>query len=124
MTPTKIIPYFGYKNTNAAIEYLEKAFGFVKTGGYDDEEGNPMHAEMCFGNGVVMLGQSKDVNPGEQHGVYFVVEDVDKIYKQAIAAGAKSVLSPENTEWGARRARVKDLEGYEWSFGTYEPEIK
>ena len=36
-------------------------------------------------------------------------------------AGCSEVISPEDTEWGTRRARVLDPEGVEWSFGTYDP---
>ncbi|HMN86268.1 MAG TPA: hypothetical protein PKA74_09815 [Bauldia sp.] len=43
------------------------------------------------------------------------------MYERAIATGARSVFAPESTEWGSRRARILDLEGREWSFGTYEP---
>ena len=43
------------------------------------------------------------------------------MYSAAIEAGATSVFEPEPTEWGTERARVLDPEGYEWSFGNYEP---
>lgn len=38
---------------------------------------------------------------------------------QARASGGLVVYPPEDTEWGTRRYRVVDLEGYEWSFGNY-----
>ena len=38
-----------------------------------------------------------------------------------LQAGGSSVFAPDKTEWGTERARVLDPEGYEWSFGTYEP---
>ena len=28
---------------------------------------------------------------------------------------------PKDSEWGTRRCRVLDPEGYEWSFGSYRP---
>ena len=40
---------------------------------------------------------------------------------RALQAGGSSVFAPEKTEWGTERPRVLDPEGYEWSFGTYEP---
>jgi uncharacterized glyoxalase superfamily protein PhnB len=39
----------------------------------------------------------------------------------AVEAGGTTVFRPERTEWGTERARVLDSEGYEWSFGSYEP---
>ena len=39
----------------------------------------------------------------------------------AVGAGAAVGYPPETTEWGTSRARVRDLDGHEWSFGTYRP---
>ena len=41
--------------------------------------------------------------------------------RQALDAGARPVIVPEDTPWGGRRARVLDPGGYEWSFGDYRP---
>jgi uncharacterized glyoxalase superfamily protein PhnB len=54
-------------------------------------------------------------------GVYLVVDDVDEHHTRAVAAGAEVVYPPEDSEWGTRRWRGRDLENYEWSFGTYAP---
>ena len=43
------------------------------------------------------------------------------VHDKAVGAGAPSVFEPEETEWGTRRARVLDPDGYGWSFGTYRP---
>ena len=67
---------------------------------------------------------AKGPYPGEEAQLFaycLLVEDVEAIYRQAVAAGATTVFEPERTEWGSIRARVLDIEGYEWSFGTYEP---
>lgn len=55
------------------------------------------------------------------HGIYVYVDEVDAHYERAKSAGAKIVYPPEDTEWGTRRYRALDLDGYEWSFGTYKP---
>jgi uncharacterized glyoxalase superfamily protein PhnB len=54
-------------------------------------------------------------------GLYLLADDVAAIHAKAIEAGARSVFDPERTEWGTERSRVLDPEGYEWSFGSYEP---
>jgi uncharacterized glyoxalase superfamily protein PhnB len=54
-------------------------------------------------------------------GVYLVVDDVEATFARALDAGATVVFEPEDTEWGTRRARVLDPEGYEWSLGSYRP---
>jgi uncharacterized glyoxalase superfamily protein PhnB len=85
---------------------------------------------MTFGGGAIMLGTGEP--PGRDagregelsptaHGVYVVVDDVDAHHEQAVAAGARVVYPPADTEFGTRRYRPLDAEGYEWSFGSYRP---
>lgn len=57
-------------------------------------------------------------------GIYCVVEDVDAHHDRARTAGAAIVYPPEDTEFGTRRYRAQDPEGYEWSFGTYAPQAR
>ena len=122
------VPYFAYEDAAAAIDYLERCFGFVTSARYADDDGVIQHAELHFGSGTIMLGtgtdQQRDTNrptvpPGR--GIYVVVDDVDAHFTRAEKAGVTTVYPPEDTEFGTRRWRALDAEGYEWSFGTYVP---
>ncbi|NNG35319.1 VOC family protein [Nakamurella aerolata] len=56
---------------------------------------------------------------------YCVVEtdaDVDRVHAAAIAAGGRSVQAPNNPDYGGRECTVRDAEGNQWSFGTYQGE--
>lgn len=119
-----VVPYFGYMDVAAALEWLAEAFGFEKTQEVSGPDGNVMHAEMQFKGGVIMLGQEAGDGPGEWGGlgVYLVVEDVDAHYERAKAAGADIVYPPGDTDFGTRRYRARDLGGYGWSFGSYQPQ--
>ena len=118
-------PYFGYRDAAAALKWLTAAFGFVKTQEIVGANGTITHAEMTFGNGAILLATStNDIPKPTEHGIYVWVEDVDAHYERAKTAGATIVFPPENTEWGTRRYRCLDPEGYEWSFGTYRPSIE
>ena len=123
MMSQKFVPYFAYANAAAAIDYLERCFGFETSARYDGDDGSVMHAEMTLGGAAIMLGSDKEGsgNPRPGHGTYVVVDDVDEHFEQANAEGAKVVYPPEDTEFGTRRWRAQDSEGYEWSFGTYAP---
>lgn len=125
MTPT-MYPYLSYRDAGAAIRFLEEAFGFSTSVRWDDREGTVQHAEMTFGEGAVMMGTADhSVTPLDGssvgQGVYVYIEDVDAHFARAQAGGARVVYPPEDTEWGTRRYRVLDPEGYEWSFGNYRP---
>ncbi|MEL7178154.1 MAG: VOC family protein [Pseudomonadota bacterium] len=117
-TPS-IVPYLSYADGKAAIAFLTKAFGLSVVQSYDDENGVLQHAEMRFGNGIIMMGTA-DMAKGSP-GIYLVVEDVQAHFDAAKAAGAQIVYPPEQTEWGTWRYRAKDPEGHEWSFGSYAP---
>jgi PhnB protein len=49
--------------------------------------------------------------------LHLQVDDADRWYDRAIAAGATSVMAPENMFWGDRYAQVKDPFGHLWSIG-------
>lgn len=126
MSKPGMVPYFGYEDAHAAMNFLHKAFGFEKVAAYDDDNGSLMHGEMRFGEGFIMFGTGRDEQRGDTtiaptRGTYCTVDDVDAHYETAKAAGARIVYGPENTEFGTRRYRCMDPEGYEWTFGTYVP---
>jgi len=127
MTITFVL-YLGYDDAAAALDFFEAAFGFTRSADYRDDQGVVLHAEVQFGGGAFMLGTGGDQqrDPAKRatapgRGVYTVVDDVDAHYLRAKAAGATIVYPPEDTEFGTRRYRALDPEGYEWSFGTYAP---
>ena len=45
-----------------------------------------------------------------------MVEDVDTVYKSAIAAGAKPIQIPTDMNWGGRFASLSDPFGHRWAF--------
>ncbi len=120
-----------YQNAPAAIEWLANAFGFEKQMVVPGPNGAIAHAQMRFGNGVIMLGTVKDDGLGMKsprdlrgvnQGVYFYLEGVDAHYERAKAAGAQIVRELKDTDYGSREYTARDLEGHLWSFGTYRPD--
>ncbi|BCG96724.1 VOC family protein [Mesorhizobium sp. 131-2-1] len=116
-----IVPYFSYVDAKAAINFLKEAFGLELIQSVLGKDGKVIHAEMRFGNGVIMMGtvEAKPTMGGA--GVYLVVDDVEGHHKRAAKMGATIVYPPEDTGFGTRRYRAFDCEGHEWSFGTYRP---
>ncbi|MGH7556376.1 MAG: VOC family protein [Gemmatimonadota bacterium] len=122
-----IFPALRYQDGPAAVEWLERVFGFEEQMVVPGAEGTVAHAELRFGPGVIMLGSArtheKD-NPWatEKQGIYVYVADVDAHYERAKAAGAEIVREIQDTDYGGREYSVRDLEGHLWGFGTYRPE--
>jgi uncharacterized glyoxalase superfamily protein PhnB len=125
-----IFPALRYRDANAAIEWLERAFGFQEKVVYRGEDGAVNHAELALGAGLVMLGQSRPDGWLGGHtpdarastaSIYIVVADPDTHYERARAAGAEIVRELTDEDYGSREYSARDLEGNLWSFGTYDP---
>lgn len=135
MTDTRpsIYPVLQYRDAPAAMAWLEKAFGFRTTACHKGPDGKIAHAEMRFGNGMVMLGSVQDEGPFAfltpreagvtTQGSYIAADDIDALYERARAAGAEVTMTIRDTDYGSRDFSVRDPEGHLWSFGSYRPDF-
>jgi uncharacterized glyoxalase superfamily protein PhnB len=48
--------------------------------------------------------------------VVFWVNDMDSIYRRALAAGFDPATAPADAPWGERYVHIRDLDGHELSF--------
>jgi uncharacterized glyoxalase superfamily protein PhnB len=119
-----LYPVLGYRDAEAAIAFLKEAFGFEEWMVVPRPEGGVMHAELAFGNGVLMLHSIREDQAApapDSHSLYLVVEDIDGHFQRAKAAGAEITKEPFDTDYGSRDFSARDLEGYLWNFGSYCP---
>jgi uncharacterized glyoxalase superfamily protein PhnB len=98
-----------------------------------NEDGTIAHAQLCFGNGMIMLGSAKttdfgrfmkqpdEIGGAETQTAYVVAADPDAIYGRAKAAGAVIELDIKDEDYGGRGFTCRDLEGHLWTFGSYDP---
>lgn len=134
-TRVTVIPCLRYRDAPAAIEWLCENFGFEKQLVVPNDDGSIAHAQLSFGNGMIMLGsvlkvetefgrlikQPDEVGGAETQTAYIVVSDADAIYTRAKAAGAEIVIEIKDEDYGGRGFSCRDLEGHLWNFGTYDP---
>ena len=118
-----IFPTYSYDAAAAAIDFLERAFGFRRGEVHADAEGRVMHAEVWLGDSAIMLGTTgAGEAPKTGNGAsYVVVGDADAHHAQAVEAGAEIVMALRDTDYGSRDYAAKDLEGNLWYFGTDAP---
>ena len=129
-----IIPCLRYRDAPRAIEWLCSAFGFEKQAVYPNPDGSIAHAQLTFGNGMIMLGsvgkesewgrlirQPDELGGAETQSAYIIVADADAVYTRAKAAGAEIVLDIKDENYGGRGFTCRDPEGHVWHFGTYNP---
>jgi uncharacterized glyoxalase superfamily protein PhnB len=134
-TKITVIPVLRYRDASAAIEWLCQTFDFEKNLVVPSEDGTIAHAQLSFGNGMIMLGsvlkdetpfgrlmkQPDEIGGAETQTIYMVVNDADAVYARAKAAGAKIAIEIKDEDYGGRGFSCYDLEGHLWSFGTYDP---
>ena len=134
-TKATVIPVLRYRDASAAIEWLYQTFGFEENLVVPNEDGTIAHAQLSFGNGMIMLAsvvknetafgrlmkQPDEVGGAETQSAYVVVDDADVVYARAKAAGAKIAIEIKDEDYGGRDFSCYDLEGHLWSFGTYDP---
>ena len=134
-TRATVIPCLRYRDAPAAIEWLCSTFGFEQQLVVPGQGDTVVHAQLAFGNGMIMLGSASNIDseyaklirqPGDIGGaqtqtVYVVVDDADAVYNRALDARAPIVMDIRDEDYGGRGFTCRDLEGHIWSFGTYDP---
>lgn len=115
-----------YKDAWAALDWLEKAFGFERSMVISDAQDNLAHAEMRFGNGYIMLGTEwaefiaspASVGGKNTQSVHVQLSgNLDAHCEQARSAGATILQEPADQFYGDRTYRARDPEGHVWTFG-------
>ena len=132
----RIVPFLGYENAAGAIEWLERAFGFVEDrSARHEQDGMIGHAELELDGATIYLstpagyasprtlrGTSELArraydNPWVIDGHFVEVDDVGAHYERAVAAGATILREPEEPGIGFRIYTAEDTEGHRWMFG-------
>jgi uncharacterized glyoxalase superfamily protein PhnB len=120
-----IQPLLWYDDPNAALAWLEKAFGFETRLVVDDGKGGVIHSEAWFDDGLIMVvgppsGAAFSPAKSGLHtaSVHIQLKDgIDAHCERARAAGARIQREPATQAYGDRVYTCLDLEGHPWSFG-------
>jgi uncharacterized glyoxalase superfamily protein PhnB len=122
-----ITPHLVCDGAAEAIEFYKRAFDAVEGGRMQTPDGKIMHAEVRIGDSTVMLVDEfpdyGSVGPKKLNGspvtIHLYVPDVDRVFEQALAAGATVRMPLENQFWGDRYGQVVDPFGHNWSIATH-----
>ena len=133
----RLVPFLGYEDAAAAIDWLCAAFGATENAEAraTDPEGTVMHAELDLEGSTIFLStpagyvgslRHRDAceierrmheNPWVIDGLFVEVHDVDAHHARARAHGATILREPEEPGVGHRIYTAEDLEGHRWMFG-------
>lgn len=123
-----VTPHLAIDGAAAAIDFYKKAFGAVELGRMPAQDGKRlMHAMIRIGDSVIMLadafpeygGRDPKALGGTPVTVHLYVPDSDKVFAQAVAAGATVAMPIADMFWGDRYGRIEDPFGHHWSIATH-----
>jgi PhnB protein len=119
------------KGAAEAIEYYKKAFGARELMRFAAPGGKVGHAEIKIGNSPIMLADEyPDMGfrgpqslGGTAASILLYVEDVDRLFAQAIAAGGKVDRPVKDQFYGDRSGTLKDPFGHVWTIATHKEDL-
>ncbi len=115
----------------AALEFYVRAFDAKERSRNLGPGGKIWHAEVQIGDSIVMLmdefpemGSKSAKTIGDvPGGLWLYVPDVDRLFRQAIDAGASAVRAPADEFWGDRIGIVEDPFGHTWTIATHVEDV-
>lgn len=107
-----------------AVEFYKKVFNAKEIRKREqNSEGKIIHARMKIGDSVIMLSdrfspRTSNANYKSPVTLHVYVDNVDKVWKNAISAGATIEMPIGNMFWGERYGQFTDPFGQRWSIST------
>jgi PhnB protein len=126
-----VTPYLIIRDAARAIDFYKKAFGAKELFRLPSPDGKIGHAEIRIGNSVVMLADehpdfqahSPQKYGGTPVSLLIYVEDVDKVYPQAIAAGGQETRPLKDQFYGDRSGTLTDPFGHIWTIASHKEDV-
>lgn len=124
-------PYLIVNGAANAIEFYKKAFGAKELFRMVQPDGKIGHAEIRIGDSAIMLAdevsergyRSPQSLGGSPVSIHLYVEDVDAVFNQAVAAGAKVQRPVQDQFYGDRAGGVVDPFGHVWHLSTHKEDV-
>ncbi len=126
LTPSIVV-----RGAAEAIEFYKKAFGAKEKHRMGGPGGKIMHAEIKIGDSILMLAdempemgnKSPQSYGGSGSSILIYTKNVDALFQQAVAAGAKPVMPVADQFWGDRYGQVTDPYGHVWQLATHKEDL-
>ena len=114
-----VSPYLVVNGAQKMIDILKAIFNANELRRYDMPDGTIMHAEVQIDDSVIMIADSSDKYPPNQHLIHIYVLNVDEIFNKALSIGCEAEEHPKEREGDPdRRGSFKDFAGNSWAIGT------
>lgn len=129
----RIIAHLVVKGAAEAIDFYKQAFGAEEIMRLPGPDGKSLwHAEVRIGQSVVFLADEVPQGigiaaPATLNGttvtLTMYVENADRTFNQAVAAGAKAAMPLQDMFWGDRYGIVQDPFGHMWAIVSHVEDV-
>jgi PhnB protein len=128
---SSVTPHLVIKGCANAIDFYKKGLGAQEIYRSKMPDGRIMHAMIQIGNSFVMMADEFPdmgaVGPmtlgGTSTSLHIYTDDADKLFDQAISAGAIPIMPMADMFWGDRYGMIKDPFGHSWAIATHIKDV-
>lgn len=126
LTPVLIV-----QGAKEAIKFYEQVFGAKVQRIFNGPDDTIVHAELKMGDSMIMLSDEfpmmQVLSPkspgGTGSSLYFFVDDVDKVFNDAVNAGAETKMALMDAFWGDRCGTIIDPFGHTWTLAKHIKDV-
>jgi uncharacterized glyoxalase superfamily protein PhnB len=118
-----VTPFLIVDGAEKLVQYMKAAFNAEIIHVMKEPTGKVMHATAKIGDSIIMLADSNEKMGAMPCMLYLYVEDVDKMYQQALRAGGQSLRQPTDEFYGDRSGGIKDAWGNQWWIATHVEDV-
>ena len=118
-----VTPYLFIDGTADALEWYKKAFNAKELSRQATPDGRIIHARIRIGDSIVMMSDGMEggsVRSPKSLGattstMHIYSKNAEKLFQQALDAGAKVAMPMDNQFWGEKYGQLTDPYGHSWS---------
>lgn len=126
-----VTPYLHVAGAAEALDFYRRALGAKELMRMSDPKGRVAHAEIQIGDSRIMLAdefpemgvKGPKTLGGSPVTIYLYVEDVDTLFRQALAAGGKEKRPLADQFYGDRSGSFEDPFGHTWWIATHKEDV-
>lgn len=118
-----VTPGLSVKGAAEFLTFLAKAFAAQIVFKKEASNGTVGHAKVRIGDSMIECSEAHGEWGPRPITLHLYVPDVDGMYKDALAAGAKSLSEPKDQFYGERNGGVVDAWGNHWYIATHKEDL-
>ncbi|XXJ61580.1 VOC family protein [Embleya sp. MST-111070] len=127
----RVTPYLCVDGAAAAIDFYVSVLGATERMRMAAPGGRIGHAELQLGTSIVMLAdefpdmgfRSPKAVGGTPVTLHVYVEDVDAVFADALAKGARELRAVKDEFYGDRTGQFEDPFGHRWSVASHVEDV-